>query len=107
MITASVITMIFLGFGLMGWISGVIILIFMVLYVAYVFSSYLLAKKNKDVPPKATINFDNCNGTIDNLDFDNKLLLSSSKKNLDNKKDTGVNFISVDRNSLTPNIKIK
>jgi hypothetical protein len=91
----------------MGWISGVIILIFMVLYACYVTTSYLLAKKNKKVPPKATFNFDNCNGTVDNLDFDNKLLISSSKNNLDQRKDTGVNFISVDRNSLTPNIKIK
>jgi hypothetical protein len=92
----------------MGWISGVIILIFLILYIFYVLSSYYLAKGNKEIPPKATINFDNCKDTIE--DFDENYLFSgsnkSSKGNL-KKGDTKVNLISVDRNSLTPNLNLE
>lgn len=105
-LSASLISLIFLGFGLAGWISGIVIVIFLVLYVGYVMTSYLLARSNTSLPPKATINFDICNGTIDNLDFDNKLLFSSNKEQPKvNTNQTGMNFISVDRNSLTPQIE--
>jgi hypothetical protein len=94
----------------MGWISGVIILIFVILYVFYVVSSYYLSKGNKEIPPKATINFDNCKETIENLDFDENFMLSGSNRNsIENakkKSNTKVNLISVDRNSLTPNMNL-
>ena len=99
---ASLITLIFLGFGLLGWISGVIILIFLIVYACYVSASYYLAKNHKSIPTIATINFENCKETVENIDFDENYLLSSSRKNLVDKKRPNTNFISVDRNSLTP-----
>ena len=94
----------------MGWISGVIIIIFVILYFFYVFSSYTLAKENTAIPPRATINFDNCKDTIENLDMDENYLFSGSNKkstaHSKKNKDTKVNLISVDRNSLTPQTDI-
>ena len=98
--TACLITLIFLGFGLMGWISGIIILIFLIIYICYVFASYYLAKNHNSVPSMATINFGDCKDTVENLD--DNFLFSSSKKNLFPQKKKASNLISVDRNSLTP-----
>lgn len=102
---ASVITLIFLGFGLMGWISGAIILIFAILYIVYVGFSYFLARNNDSTHPLATIDLDNCKDTIDNLDLHNSHLLSNAKITAGKKKESRLNLISVERNSLTPQIE--
>ena len=105
---ATIITLIFLGSGLIGSISGLIIIIFVILYVAFVVSSYYLAKDNNDLPPKATIEIIDGKDTFDNLDEgilaqdEDVQFHDSPKQDLFGFENYKVNVMSLERNSITP-----
>lgn len=100
--SASLITLVFLGFGLAGWISGVIILIFAVLYVIYVVASVILSRNSQLNHPLATLDLDQGKDTVENLDVHQGPLLAHSRMSAPRKSPARLNLISVDRTSLTP-----
>ena len=110
-ISTCVIIISFLGFGLLGWISGTIIFIFTAFYVCYVIASYLLAKDDKRLPPMAILDISENEGTVDNLDLEGYAIKPpQSEKGFGSFTKDGqykVNVISIERNSFTPSHYLK
>lgn len=67
--TACSICLVFLGFGLAGWINGLIMVILVLIYLVYLMLSIYLGRNNSKIPPKTQFNFTTGGGTVDNLDI--------------------------------------
>lgn len=67
--TASLICLVFLAFGLAGWINGLIMIILIMIYLVYLVLSIYFGRNNSKIPPKAQFDFTTGAGTVDNLDI--------------------------------------
>ena len=99
---------ILLGFGIAGYISGIIIVMFMLLYVGYVIISLLLAQKNTTRSYEHFIDFgsDRHNPNEENFDFKRNLFVEKQQNDLEDKNAVfKINSLSIEKNVISHNFK--
>lgn len=101
-ISACLISLIFLGFGLAGWISGAVTLIFFALYIAYFALSYYLALQDTTPKPGAFFSIREEHETIENIDIEEEGLKFRAKTQ-PKIQEVGEELV-LERNSITPNL---
>lgn len=101
-LAACLVSLIFLSFGLAGWISGAVTIFFFALYIAYFILSYWLARGDPAPKPGAFFSIKEEQETIENIDIEEEGL--KFRQPSDEKVNQIGNELVLERNSITPNI---
>ena len=90
-------------YGIIGWISGAIIIIFFIFYVAYFIASWMIAKQTKTTPNfKQFIDFDDSDQSLDeNVDFKRNLIVEKKQKYDSRNQIFKLNSLSVEQNVVS------
>ena len=102
-VTVAVITSTFLIFGIIGWISGVIMIVFFLFFLGYFVASWMIARQSKTAPNfKQFIDFDDSDQSFeDNIDFKRNLIVEKKQRTEHKNPMFRLNSVSVEQNVVS------